>query len=195
MFGNQLADLTGPLLKLIVDSAYYGGNPIPKDPSAYRPARLFPSPGEFLATLAKVPAAIQQGLAAVSAPKTPKTPQQPESEPTGETGDTGVAEGTDEPDATEQTALDAAEGETSEQTRRPALNVVRTSEKAEPGQVGGHVGDDPADGEIKDAASQDDSTTTVDPAPTDADTDPAGAGDAGDAGDATETAGGADTAA
>ena len=43
-FGDLIADLTEPLLKTLVDSAYSGGNPIPADPSQYRPARLGPSP-------------------------------------------------------------------------------------------------------------------------------------------------------
>ena len=63
-FGDQIADLTEPLLKLAVDSAYYDGNPIPRDPSAYRPARVIPSPVELLATALNIPGAIQEGLAA-----------------------------------------------------------------------------------------------------------------------------------
>lgn len=65
-FGNTIADLTEPVLKLLVDSAYYGGNPIPSDPSRYRPARLMPSIGELLTTAAKMPGALREGVEAVS---------------------------------------------------------------------------------------------------------------------------------
>ncbi|HEY9266622.1 MAG TPA: PE-PPE domain-containing protein, partial [Mycobacterium sp.] len=65
-FGDAIADLTEPLLRLIVDSAYYDGNPIPSDPSRYRPARLMPSLGELATTVSKVPGAIHEGLEALS---------------------------------------------------------------------------------------------------------------------------------
>ncbi len=66
-FGGVIADLTEPLLKLIVDSAYYDGNPIPSDPSRYRPARLMPSLGELVTTVSKVPGgAIHDGFEALS---------------------------------------------------------------------------------------------------------------------------------
>lgn len=65
-FGNTIADLTEPMLKLIVDSAYYDGNPIPADPSRYRPARLMPSIGELLDTAAHMPGALREGIEAVS---------------------------------------------------------------------------------------------------------------------------------
>ena len=61
-FGNFIADLAEPLLKVLVDSAYYDGNPIPADPSQYRPARLFRPPNDIVATVAKIPGAIQEGL-------------------------------------------------------------------------------------------------------------------------------------
>ncbi len=41
IFGDYIANVTAPLLKWAVDFGYYGGNPIPSDPSAYRPGRLF----------------------------------------------------------------------------------------------------------------------------------------------------------
>ena len=65
-FGGAIADLTEPLLKVMVDSAYYDGNPIPSDPSRYRPARLAPSLGELVSTAAKVPRAIHEGLETLS---------------------------------------------------------------------------------------------------------------------------------
>lgn len=64
--GDTIADVSAPLLKLIVDSAYYDGNPIPSDPSRYRPARLMPSWGELTQTAAKVPAALREGAEALS---------------------------------------------------------------------------------------------------------------------------------
>ncbi|MGE0219227.1 PE-PPE domain-containing protein [Mycolicibacterium sp.] len=76
-FGGAIADLTEPLLKLIVDSAYYGGNPIPGDPSRYRPARFGPSLAELLATVAKIPQAVKDGLEALSANASHATTTQP----------------------------------------------------------------------------------------------------------------------
>lgn len=150
VFGDQIADLTGPLLKVAVDSAYYGGNPIPRDPSAYRPARLLPAPDELVATAAKVPGAIRQGLSAATAPESPEHPSTPEPpEPSDPAKDNTrlvrpEAAEHDEPGATEIA-----------QKRRPQLNVVRDSMKAQPGKVGD---DDSLDG--KPAAVQDDSVVT-----------------------------------
>ncbi|KWX57407.1 PE-PPE domain-containing protein [Mycobacterium sp. NAZ190054] len=62
VLGDTVADASAPLLELIVDSAYYDGNPIPSDPSRYRPARLMPSLGELVSTASKVPAALREGL-------------------------------------------------------------------------------------------------------------------------------------
>ncbi|WP_246228989.1 PE-PPE domain-containing protein [Mycolicibacterium psychrotolerans] len=73
-FGDTIADLTEPMLKLIVDSAYYGGNPVPSDPSRYRPARLMPSIGELITTAAKMPGALREGLEAVSEHAAPARP-------------------------------------------------------------------------------------------------------------------------
>ena len=108
-FGNFIADLTEPLLKTLVDSAYYGGNPIPADPSQYRPARLFPPPNEIVATVAKIPGAIQEGLEAVTSP-----------EP--------------EPEITTTTTLIADEAPADEESK-PLTNVVRDSDKAVPGSL------------------------------------------------------------
>ncbi|MHA0288199.1 PE-PPE domain-containing protein [Mycobacterium sp. C3-094] len=65
-FGDAIADVSEPLLKVIVDSAYYDNNPIPSDPSRYRPARLAPTVGELAETVAKVPGAVRDGLKALS---------------------------------------------------------------------------------------------------------------------------------
>jgi PE-PPE domain len=109
-FGDLIADLTEPLLKALVDSAYYNGNPIPADPSQYRPARLFPPPNEIVATAAKIPGAIQEGITNVTSPE-PTT--------TSTTLKTTVVadEAPDEEDST------------------PLTNVVRDSDKAVPGSL------------------------------------------------------------
>lgn len=75
IFGDYIADVTAPLLKLAVDSGYYGGNPIPTDPSAYRPGRLFPSIGDILTMLVKLPAALMETLDAIVSPFRPQTAQ------------------------------------------------------------------------------------------------------------------------
>lgn len=150
VFGDQIADLTGPLLKLAVDSAYYDGNPIPRDPSAYRPARLAPPPDELLATAAKVPGAIVQGLSAVTSTRPPVRQQRQETsvqaEPT-------VTEQRTEPVKTHKGTPDVVP------KRGPQLNVVRDSVKAEPGKVGGVAED--GDTDPKDDQRQVDSVVTV----------------------------------
>lgn len=114
-FGDFIADLTEPLLKTLVDSAYYGGNPIPADPSQYRPARLFPPPNEIVDTVAKIPGAIQEGLDAVTSP---------EPEPEAQL----------EPETTSTISLIADEAPVDEESG-PLTNVVRDSEKAVPGSL------------------------------------------------------------
>lgn len=74
-FGDYIANVTAPLLKLAVDFGYYGGNPIPTDPSAYRPGRLFPSIGDIVTTLLKLPGAIVETIAAIFAPFQPRAAQ------------------------------------------------------------------------------------------------------------------------
>jgi hypothetical protein len=68
IFGDYIANVSAPLLKWAVDLGYYGGNPIPSDPSAYRPGRLFPSIGDIFTALIKLPGAILETLAAIVAP-------------------------------------------------------------------------------------------------------------------------------
>lgn len=161
VFGDQIAELTGPLLKLAVDSAYYGGNPIPRDPSAYRPARLAPPPDELLATAAKVPGAILQGLSAATSPRTSEQQQDAsvQSEPTGSERRAVTTK-------TQQTKPDPV------LKRRPQLNVMRDSVKAEPGKVGEDTGS-------KDGQPQVDSVGTTNGAQlgteTHTETDPIGA--------------------
>ncbi len=158
VLGDQLADLTGPVLKLAVDSAYYGGNPIPRDPSAYRPARLAPPPDELLATAVKLPGAILQGVSAASSPR-PTVPP----ETTAESEATVDPEPTVEPETTQRrtdtTRLAKAEptqrtdaGDQEVQKRRPQLNVLRDSVRALPSKIRDGFGpkraqrqDDPVD--------------------------------------------------
>ncbi|VEG39905.1 PE-PPE domain-containing protein [Mycolicibacterium flavescens] len=142
VFGDQLAELTGPVLKLAVDSAYYGGNPIPRDPSAYRPARIAPPPDELLATAVKVPGAILQGLSAASSPR---PTVQPETAVEQET--TVDPEPTVEPETTQRrtdsntlanahtTRPTGAGDPDTAQKRRPQLNVLRDSVRALPGKL------------------------------------------------------------
>ncbi len=72
IFGDYIANVTAPLLKWAVDFGYYGGNPIPSDPSAYRPGRLLPSIGDIVTALVKLPGAILETVAAVLAPLVPR---------------------------------------------------------------------------------------------------------------------------
>jgi hypothetical protein len=108
-FGNFIADLAEPLLKVLVNSAYYGGNPIPADPSQYRPARLLPSPNDIIDTVAKIPGAIQEGLEDATSPD-------PEPEPV-------------------TTTTLVAEEEPADEESNPLTNVVRDSDKAVPGSL------------------------------------------------------------
>jgi hypothetical protein len=74
VFGDYIANVSAPLLKWAVDFGYYGGNPIPSDPSAYRPGRIFPSIGDIFTALIKLPGAILETLAAIVAPFFPSPP-------------------------------------------------------------------------------------------------------------------------
>jgi PE-PPE domain len=126
VFGNFIADLTEPLLTVLVNSAYPGGNPIPADPSKYEPARLFPPPAEIVATATKIPGAIQQGLEAVTGGGSTAST-------TSTTTLTAEAVSTDEgvPASTDKDA------EVPDKDKpKPLTNVVRDSEKAVPQQVG-----------------------------------------------------------
>jgi hypothetical protein len=78
--GATIANLTEPVLTDIVDAAYPGGNPIPADPSRYRPATPFSS---ILQLAAKIPSALRQPLKAdtVKAAKNPKRPAGPKRHP------------------------------------------------------------------------------------------------------------------
>jgi hypothetical protein len=124
VFGNLIADLTEPLLTVLVNSAYPGGNPIPADPSKYEPARLFPPPAEIVATASKIPGAIQEGLEAVTgggstATTTSTTTLKADIVSTDKDLQASTEKGSDVPNKP-----------------KPLTNVVRDSEKAVPGQPG-----------------------------------------------------------
>jgi PE-PPE domain len=172
VLGDRIADISNPLLKLAVDSAYYGGNPIPSDPSAYRPARLFPSPGDLLATVAKIPGAIKETLeAATAAPESTKAP-------TTETVERSTVERTPPSD------------ETIEETSKPLTNVVRDSPKATPRKIGDDAAVDmtnPEPVEPEDSSESEPPTepSLTDPGDVDTDTDAGESTDASsDSGDA-----------
>ncbi|MGY4869886.1 PE-PPE domain-containing protein [Mycolicibacterium elephantis] len=198
VFGDQIAAFFDPLLRLLVNSAYYGGNPIPSDPSAYRPATLFPSPLQVLDTLVRIPGAIIEGWHAATAPPKPPAPKATSADDTADrAGDDASEQDSPEkttlmesplvqrvlasvtpqpespsPDADED--VEASEDgelseEASDETRRPKIGVVRTSDKAEPGTIGFTGGSDDHD---SDGAEPDkDSATDSDTEPSQADDD------------------------
>jgi hypothetical protein len=141
VFGNFIADLTEPLLKLIVDFAYPGGNPIPADPSKYEPARLFPPPTEIASTIAKIPGAIQQGLEAVtsggSTTSTTSTTTLTANSLSADK-DSTVSTDKDVQASTDKDLQASTEKDSEVPTKdkpKPLTNVVRDSEKAVPQMV------------------------------------------------------------
>ena len=139
-FGNLIADLTEPLLKTIVDSAYPGGNPIPADPSKYQPARLGPSPAELVATSAKIPGAIKEGLDAAngggsSASTTSTTSITATTSDTPITSDTSIMAKKADVSADSPTTVTKST-QRSEDQSKPLMNIKRKSEKAIPGATG-----------------------------------------------------------
>lgn len=103
IFGRRIAAFTDPLLRLLVDAAYYGGNPIPSDPSAYRPATLFPSPMRVLDTIVRIPGAIVAGWHAATAPPKSSAPKPASTQDTSTPDASG--EETSEQDSAEKTSL------------------------------------------------------------------------------------------
>jgi hypothetical protein len=162
VFGNFIADLTEPLLTVLVNSAYPGGNPIPADPSKYEPARLFPPPAEIVATATKIPGAIQQGLEAVtgggSTASTTSTTTL-----TAEAGST---------DKDVQASTDKDSGTAAKDKPKPLTNVVRDSEKAVPQQVGEQKTTPGGESETVGTASTSTATPTPTPKPTTENTPP-----------------------
>jgi hypothetical protein len=152
--GDYIADVVNPLLELVVNFGYYGGNPIPSDPSAYRPAAIIPSPSDVLTTLAKIPEAIERTVAAALGPLQPrKLPSPNRVEQTSDTPEVSIgdqleraAEAAGVSDylkalkpATPKTAKTAKEPKPEEPkpANKPLRNVVRDSLKVKPGIRGG----------------------------------------------------------
>jgi hypothetical protein len=114
-FGGVIADLTGPLLTELVNSAYPDNNPIPADPSQHRVATLLPSPDQVFTAARRIPGAIQEGLA-------------------------DALDG-DSPTSTVTTTSVATDSDDSPEDK-PLTNVVRDSEKAVPSEDPEPVGTD-----------------------------------------------------
>lgn len=185
-FGDYIADVMNPFLELAVDFGYYGGNPIPSDPSAYRPAAFLPSSADIRTAIAKIPGTIERTIAAALAPRRPaELGNMIEST----TGTAEPSEVEDKPTVAEQLEQAADAVGLSEYLKpkkpKPLLNVVRDGLKVKPGDRGGAgaVGvtdpkpGEPIDGEV--------TGTPTDPLPNDP-------GDNGH-GDDTETGGATDT--
>jgi len=60
-FGNAVADLLQPALKVIVDASYPGGDPV-ANPDRYITASLFTPPDVAIKAIQKLPSAIAQGV-------------------------------------------------------------------------------------------------------------------------------------
>ncbi len=103
-FGNVIADLTEPVLTTIVDSAYPNGNPIPADPSRYRPAT----------PLSSLPPLATTAIGAATTGSAPKTTQ------------------TSAITSDDTTRSDEKATTTLEEKPKARTNVVRDSEKAVP---------------------------------------------------------------
>ncbi len=115
VFGDLIADVTEPVLTVIVNAAYPDNNPIPSDPSKYTPATLVPPPSQLATAAAQIPGAIQEGLTAA----------------------------TDDPSPTSTVTTDVASIDEESPSpappvrgSKPLTNVVRESDKAVPGSVG-----------------------------------------------------------
>lgn len=181
-FGDYIADVLNPALELLVDFGYYGGNPIPSDPSAYRPGAFLPSSADIVTALAKLPGVIERTVAAALGPlQQENPPSMNRIEPTTDTAEPFAAE--DKPPIAEQleqaaeaTAVpDYLKPQKPKLTNKPLLNVVRDGLKVKPGTLGegsespvGAVPDKPKDGENVEQPT--------DPSPTE----PAGGNGAGD---------------
>ncbi|ORA44077.1 PE-PPE domain-containing protein [Mycolicibacterium chubuense] len=132
-FGNTIADLTEPVLKLLVDSAYYDGNPISSDPSRYRPARLMPSIGELLTTAAKMPGALREGVEAVSEHRVRPVVEHQDAAPAARTeqrleDSAETAEVAVETDATDVTTDEEPARRTADRTVRRGKAIERESD-------------------------------------------------------------------
>ena len=142
-FGNTIADLTEPMLKLLVDSGYYDGNPIPSDPSRYRPARLMPSIGELFTTAAKMPGALREGVEAGSEHRVRPAVEHQDAAPAARTEQRLEDSAQTAEDAVETDATDATTDE--EPARRTADRTVRRGKAIERESDSESAHDGPAD--------------------------------------------------
>ena len=189
---DYVADVLNPVLELAVDFGYYGGNPIPSDPSAYRPAAFVPSSADILIALAKIPDVVERTFAAAlgplqseDLPPTNRIESTTDSAEPSEVEDKPTIAGQLEQAAEAVRLPDFLKPKKPKPTNRPLLNIVRDGLKVKPGDLGdaGAVGaTDPNPGEPKD---DEDTGLPTDPPPSD----PGDSGD--DAG--TEPGGSTDT--
>lgn len=191
--GDYIADVVNPLLELVVNFGYYGGNPIPSDPSAYRPGAIIPSPADILTTLAKIPQAIERTVAAALGPLQPrKLPAANRVELTADAADTTDPSATEQKptirEQLEQAAEDAGLSDFLKPKKpkpavnKPLLNVVRDSLKVKPGD---RKDDDASSGtaDTKPGKPEDDGTAQpTDPGGTDT-----GTNDGAESGGSTNT--------
>jgi hypothetical protein len=160
---------------LVVNFGYYGGNPIPSDPSAYRPGAIIPSPADILTTIAKIPQAIERTVAAALGPLQPrKLPAANQVQLTTDTTEPSDAE--PKPTIREQLEQAAEDAGLSDflkpkkpkpAVNKPLLNVVRDSLTHTPGargddEAGGGAGTKPGKPEDAEGTGQ-----PTDPPPTD----------------------------
>ena len=125
--GDRIANIANPLLKLAVDSAYYGGNPIPTDPSAYRPGAPLP--------VARGPADDDR-----------EDSRRHSGDPGGDHRACGPCPGVtevedhrgrrDQRDASDRRTSPSRPSDDTIENTKPLTNVVRDSVKATPGEVG-----------------------------------------------------------
>jgi len=184
--GDYIADVVNPLLELVVNFGYYGGNPIPSDPSAYRPGAIIPSPADILTTIAKIPQALERTVAAALGPLQPrKLPSanriEPTTDPASETEQKPTIREQLERAAEDAGLSDYLEPKKPKPVNKPLLNVVRDSLKVKPGdRKDGTGGADP--GETDDGQPAD--LPQTDPGDTDTGT---GTGDGAESGGSTDT--------
>lgn len=197
--GDYIADVLNPLLELVVNFGYYGGNPIPSDPSAYRPGAILPSTADILTTIAKIPQAIERTVAAALGPLQPrKLPSANTVELTTETPSDAEAdaEADDRPTLAEQIEQAAEAAGLSEYLKpkkpkpanKPLLNIVRDSLKVKPGDRSDHDA-----GGTKPGESEDDEGNGAPTDPPQTDPGDTGNGTGPGTNDGTESGGSTDT--
>lgn len=185
-FGDYVADVLNPMLEVVVDFGYYGGNPIPSDPSAYRPAAFLPSRADVSTMFAKLPEAIERTLAAVVAPLQSSLPSTTGVERTTDTPELSIAE--QPAQAAEAAGVSGyLEPKKPKPTNKPLLNVVRNGLRIKPGDRGGDDEKGTMDSKSGEPNDGEGTGQPTDPSPSD----PGEGGN--DAGGGTEAGGSTDT--